>query len=86
MTAAGFRAFRCRHNLPQSDLAKALGVSRGLIIDLEKGRTSPSRLLLLALAAYAAGLDPYEVDDMHPEVWPLRIDRATGTGGAKTPL
>jgi transcriptional regulator with XRE-family HTH domain len=77
MDAADFRAFRFRHGLSQAALGRALGVGRHMIIEIEQGRAPPSRLLLLALAAHAAGLEPYRGDpeDLRAfrEAGPLRI-------------
>ena len=84
MDAIDFRAFRFRHGLSQAALAQALGVGRHLIIEIEQGRSPPSRLLLLALAAHAAGLEPYRGDPEDRraflEAGPLRI------GGAPRPV
>lgn len=77
MDAADFRAFRFRHGLSQAALGQALGVSRHVIIEIEQGRSPPSRLVLLALAAHAAGLEPYrgDPDDLRAfrDAAPLRI-------------
>ena len=45
---------RTRRGLSQSDLAKALGVSRQTIISIEKERFVPSLPLAIALARYFA--------------------------------
>lgn len=62
MTPVELKAFRHRRNLPQADLAEALGLGRTTIVALERGNRPLSRLSLLALAAYEAGLQPYSPD------------------------
>lgn len=85
MRAADFRAFRFRRNLSQAALGRALGVGRHTIIEIEQGRLSPSRLLLLALAAYAEGLAPYQGDPEDLEVFEKARPRRIGGPGAGGP-
>jgi putative transcriptional regulator len=55
---------RTRRGLSQSDLAKALEVSRQTIISIEKGRFVPSLPLAIALARY---FDVTVEDLFHPD-------------------
>ena len=55
---------RTRRGLSQSDLAKALDVSRQTIISIEKGRFVPSLPLAIALARY---FDVTVEDLFHPD-------------------
>jgi putative transcriptional regulator len=55
---------RTRRGLSQSDLAKALDVSRQTIISIEKGRFVPSLPLAMALARY---FDVTVEDLFHPD-------------------
>ena len=55
---------RTRRGLSQSDLAKALGVSRQTIISIEKERFVPSLPLAIALARY---FDVTVEDVFHPD-------------------
>jgi putative transcriptional regulator len=55
---------RTRRGLSQSDLAKALDVSRQTIISIEKGRFVPSLPLAIALARY---FDLTVEDLFHPD-------------------
>jgi putative transcriptional regulator len=55
---------RTRRGLSQSDLAKALGVSRQTIISIEKERFVPSLPLAIALARY---FDVTVEDLFHPD-------------------
>ncbi|WP_395942935.1 helix-turn-helix transcriptional regulator [Brevundimonas sp.] len=65
MTPTEIRALRHSRRLPQEDFARQIGVSRTTLGALEQGRVQPSRMLLLALAAYADGLSPYRPDPAH---------------------
>lgn len=86
MTPEELRAFRFRYGLPQAELAAVLGVSRTTIIALERGRSRPTRLHLLALAAYAAGLSPYGSNPADVAALAasrrLRISSGTGCGAS----
>lgn len=44
--------FRAKHKLSQTDLAKAIGVSRKTISTVETGRFTPSVVIALKLAAH----------------------------------
>jgi putative transcriptional regulator len=55
---------RTRRGLSQSDLGKALEVSRQTIISIEKGRFVPSLPLAIALARY---FDVTVEDLFHPD-------------------
>ncbi len=46
------RVFRAEHRLTQSDLAKAIGVSRKTISTIEVGRFVPSTTIALLIAQY----------------------------------
>lgn len=46
------RVFRAEHELSQSDLAQAIGVSRKTISTIEVGRFVPSTTLALMIARY----------------------------------
>lgn len=65
MTPLEIRALRHSRKLPQEDFARAVGVSRTTLVALEQGRVQPGRVLLLALAAYVAELQPYRPDPSH---------------------
>lgn len=62
MTPLEIRALRHCRKLPQKDFARAIGVSRTTLVALEQGRAQPSRVLLMALAAYVEGLSPYRAN------------------------
>lgn len=62
MTPDELIALRHRCGLPQSDFAAVLGLARTTLIALEQGRARPNRLILMAIAAYMEGLDPYSAD------------------------
>ena len=46
------RVFRAEHRLSQSDLAKAIGVSRKTISTIEVGRFVPSTIIALQIARH----------------------------------
>lgn len=46
------RVFRAEHRMSQSDLAKAIGVSRKTISTIEVGRFVPSTVIALKIARY----------------------------------
>ena len=46
------KVFRAEHNLSQTDLARAIGVSRKTISTIEVGRFIPSTIIALQLARY----------------------------------
>ncbi len=43
---------RARHNISQTDLADAVGVSKQTILSIEKGRFTPSTILAMKIARY----------------------------------
>lgn len=46
------RVFRAEHRMSQSDLARAIGVSRKTISTIEVGRFVPSTVISLKIAQY----------------------------------
>ncbi|MBD3402721.1 helix-turn-helix domain-containing protein [candidate division GN15 bacterium] len=46
------RVFRAEHKISQSDLARAIGVSRKTISTIEVGRFIPSTVIALKIARY----------------------------------
>lgn len=46
------RVFRAEHRMSQSDLARAIGVSRKTISTIEVGRFVPSTVIALKIARY----------------------------------
>lgn len=44
------KVYRAKHNMSQSDLARAVGVRRETIGSLENGKYNPSLLLVVAIA------------------------------------
>jgi len=46
------RVYRAEHRMSQSDLAKAIGVSRKTISTIEVGRFVPSTVIALRIARY----------------------------------
>ncbi|MBD3298921.1 MAG: helix-turn-helix domain-containing protein [candidate division Zixibacteria bacterium] len=46
------RVFRAEHRMSQSDLARAIGVSRKTISTIEVGRFVPSSVIALKIARY----------------------------------
>lgn len=77
VTGPDWRAYRFKRGLRQADLAEALGVSRYAVVQMEADRIPPSRTILLALAAYEAGLAPFSFDPDEKASFkrtPLRVD------------
>lgn len=46
------RVFRAEHNMSQSDLAAAIGVSRKTISTIEVGRFTPSAVIAMKIARH----------------------------------
>ena len=59
MTSDDLRSFRIQHNLPQTQLAEVLQISRHTLMGWEAGERLIPAWLGLALAAYDTGLPPY---------------------------
>lgn len=76
------RALRYRHGMTQAELARAIGVGRTRVIELENRPFNVPLVVRLAISALVAGLEPYETDpediEALEEAGALRIgDRRT---------